>query len=139
MSNPLLKDEDIISLSKMQHLVECAPTLDKHLGKDAGWKQVWKPFWELRNSLSSLFDVDYYDPDTSYEDDIIACWSAIKERVEQLGIELYEGDEIPLSTQGEIPNIGIIVAVEQSVDDYTLLILSDGSKIRGKYMEFIGK
>lgn len=138
MINPLLKDEDVIYLSKMQHLVEYAPILNKQLGGEAGWEHIWEPFWKLRNSLSSLFDVQYYS-NTSYEEDITTCWYALKERVDRLGIKLYEEDEIPTTTKNEIPNIGIIVAVEQSIDDYTFLVLSDGSKIRGKYMEFLSK
>lgn len=40
MNNPLLKDDDVISLSKMQQLVKYAPILDKQLGEEAGWRQV---------------------------------------------------------------------------------------------------
>lgn len=36
MINLLIKNEDIISLSKMQQLVECAPLLNKQLGGEAG-------------------------------------------------------------------------------------------------------
>ena len=55
-----------------------------------------------------------------------------------MGIELYV-DNIPTTTESALPNMGIIVAVKPSVDDYTFLILSDGLRIREKYMEFLGK
>lgn len=40
MINPLIKDDDVISLSKMQQLVKYAPILDKQLDGEARWYQI---------------------------------------------------------------------------------------------------
>lgn len=39
---------------------------------------------ELSCSLADLFKLDYYDPDTSYEDDIAAYVGALREKCDDL-------------------------------------------------------
>jgi hypothetical protein len=75
----LIPDEDLETLKRMEALVDKAPILTRKLNED-GYGIIWEDFWKLRNSLGTLFDIKYYDPDMGYEDDILACWSAIRKR-----------------------------------------------------------
>lgn len=79
----LITDEELATLNKMKALVNKAPILTEKLNED-GYGIIWEDFWSLRNDLSDLFNVDYYDPDCGYEDDIHACWYAIRKRWEVL-------------------------------------------------------
>ena len=41
------------------------------------WSIYWESFWEL--SMGFPFKVEWYDPDTSYEEDIMQRYNAIDE------------------------------------------------------------
>lgn len=75
----LITDEELETLKKMEALVAKASVLTHKLNED-GYGIIWEDFWELRNSLGNLFNVKYCDPDMGYEDDIHACWYAIRKR-----------------------------------------------------------
>ena len=57
---------------------------------DWGWmfKHIWEPYWRISRRLTC--EVDYYDPDTTYEADIMAHYNAA---IETVGIVPDTSDE----------------------------------------------
>ena len=53
---------------------------------DALSKPIYQALRELNQRL------DYYDPDSSYEDDVLAFASAVEDKVQQLQVVLINGD-----------------------------------------------
>ena len=49
------------------------------------WHEIWDEFWRLDKELSKYWKVEYYDPDTSYEEDIMARYNSYKEYYENGG------------------------------------------------------
>lgn len=43
----------------------------------------WDDFWELSSDISDIVLIDWYDPDTTYEEDIMARYRAVKEHIEE--------------------------------------------------------
>jgi hypothetical protein len=56
----------------MTRLIE---SVDIEQGKD--YSDIWDDFWALNRRIPVF--IDYYDPDTSYEEDIMARYNAIGE------------------------------------------------------------
>lgn len=56
----------------MTRLIE---SVDIEQGKD--YSDIWDDFWALNRRVPVF--IDYYDPDTSYEEDIMARYNAIGE------------------------------------------------------------
>jgi hypothetical protein len=42
------------------------------------FETIWDDFWELSSFVDDFVHIEYYDPDTSYEEDILYRMSAIK-------------------------------------------------------------
>lgn len=61
---------------KMKRLVEAASRQSKISSHDC-YEKIWDEFWELHKQIS--VDIDWYDPDTTCEADITACFNAYKE------------------------------------------------------------
>lgn len=77
---------DICTLLEMKALIETAEVLSKTVDSDSAYSPIWDKFWELRKSLQ--LNVEYCDPDTTYEEDIRACWNATLYKLQELGIDL---------------------------------------------------
>lgn len=48
---------------------------------EGDYSEIWDDFWSLNKKVP--VSIDYYDPDTSYEEDIIARYNAIGEYLEK--------------------------------------------------------
>lgn len=46
------------------------------------WDIYWKSFWDLNDEFP--FDIKYYDPDTSYQEDIMSRYMAIEGFMEDI-------------------------------------------------------
>lgn len=44
---------------------------------------IWDDFWELSDKISKYVTIDWYDPDTSYEEDIMARYNVIESYIEE--------------------------------------------------------
>lgn len=44
---------------------------------------IWDDFWGLSGKISNYVTISWYDPDTSYEEDIMARYDAIKSYIEE--------------------------------------------------------
>lgn len=53
---------------EMQKIIEIAKSSDM-------WGDLWDDFWRVANLYP--FEVNYYDPDTSYEEDMISKYLAL--------------------------------------------------------------
>lgn len=49
------------------------------------WDEIWDTFWRLNKELSKHWKVEYCDPDTTYEEDIMARYNSYKEYYENGG------------------------------------------------------
>ena len=69
--------EDLVYLYKL---------LDSLVGqayiKD-NWDEIWDEFWKISKQLQEFWDVEYYDPDTTYKEDILARFNSFKEYYEE--------------------------------------------------------
>ncbi len=52
----------------------------------AEWSLIYDMIFceEIAKKLNRLFDIEYYDPDTSYEEDVNAFMRAVKAKAEEL-------------------------------------------------------
>ncbi|AUR94323.1 hypothetical protein NVP1193O_192 [Vibrio phage 1.193.O._10N.286.52.C6] len=44
---------------------------------------IWDEFWGLSQQVSKIVYIDYYDPDTTYFEDIMARYDSINEYLEK--------------------------------------------------------
>lgn len=54
------------------------------------WDVYWDSFWELSNDFP--FDIKYYDPDTSYQEDIMSRYMAIESFMENIN-DVMKGND----------------------------------------------
>lgn len=52
-------------------------SVDEEYGDD--YSEIWDDFWALNKKVPVF--IDYYDPDTSYKEDIMARYNAIGEYI----------------------------------------------------------
>lgn len=75
LNNP---NDDKVSIyfSKMEKL------LPEHHSSDYEWELICDEFWELSGQINEHLNIEWYDPDMDYRDDILARFNAIKEYLE---------------------------------------------------------
>lgn len=61
---------------KMKRLIEAADKQSKVSNQDC-YEKIWNEFWKLHKQMS--VNIDWCDPDSTYEEDIMACFNAYKE------------------------------------------------------------
>lgn len=71
-------------LQEMEALVQTAidngkPTYDGWSFDNPAFKDIWDSFWEIKKQIKTV--VDWYDPDTTYEEDIMAYLVAAREQI----------------------------------------------------------
>lgn len=66
--------QEILSLSK------------KIIDSELGWEEKYDLIFSesISKAVFRLIDLDYYDPDTSYEEDVLAFVQALKDKVQDL-------------------------------------------------------
>lgn len=54
---------------------------------DASWEMKYELVFskELSGRLQALYSLDYYDPDTTYEEDVLAFCRAVNEKADDMG------------------------------------------------------
>jgi hypothetical protein len=62
---------------KFKKLDKINSKVDKIMNSDLSWKEKYDKIFS--DDISMKVDLDYYDPDTSYEEDILAFVNAFKE------------------------------------------------------------
>ena len=75
---------DMGVLSVLQGIIEDLVE-DEEVGID-GWTDIWWLFWSVSKRRRLSFD--WYDPDTSYKEDIMYFYRAFEEELKRLGEDL---------------------------------------------------
>jgi hypothetical protein len=76
---------ELISNENFKKLTKLFYKAEKIVNSDViSWSEKYDLFFPgISRKVSSIICIDYYDPDTSYEDDVLAYFSAFKEIFEK--------------------------------------------------------
>ena len=64
-----------------RHFNKMTNLIDSTEPEDFG--DIWDEFWELSQEISKIVRIEYYDPDTTYFEDIMARYDSIKAYLEK--------------------------------------------------------
>jgi hypothetical protein len=69
----------------LRNVYRCMESLIESSNDD--YSDIWVEFWKLSNRIG--VHIDWYDPDTSYEEDIMARYNAIGAYLEEANNEQH--------------------------------------------------
>ena len=78
---------------RIKHLLEIFEMMEAIIDSDLDWEQKYDLIFseDISISISKLNLLqDYYDPDSSYKDDVLAYYNAVKDCVERYRIFLIK-------------------------------------------------
>ena len=71
-------------IENYDHGETCVECLRECVFKSIQNHSDWIFSKELCRAMCDMFSMDYYDPDTSYQEDVTACYNAASEMADQL-------------------------------------------------------
>ena len=77
-----LNKRPVFLFKKLKGLVEYCFKKERDDFTDS-WADIWDEFWKISKQLQEFWDVEYYDPDTTYKEDILARFNSYKEYYEE--------------------------------------------------------
>ena len=96
--------EELIKLNKAAHTIKDRLLANKDkLGDRDVWEIIYDKIFseEISKRVWQLYNFDYYDPNTSYEEDVLAFLNAFDEELEHLKVEEEVEDEVTKILRGD--------------------------------------